>query len=314
MLAPEMDLAAMGDRKPINASTRICAVYGHPVKHSASPAMHNAAMETLGLDWRYLAFDVHPDHLRQAIAGAKAMNFVGLNLTVPHKLMAMDIVEVVDPAARRWGAINTVRFEGLTKDNQWRGLGEIAPDEAREVRTVGFNTDADAIIQAIREDLGLAIKGAKVLIVGAGGAGRAAALRIALERPAELWLANRTSAKAEELAREILAEQSDLQVHVGFPEHRIDLLLNATSLGLRPEDPSPLAGANFELPMAANVYDMIYKPAQTKLLRAANDAQCRTANGLGMLLHQGAKALEIWSGRPAPIEVMREALRRHIYG
>lgn len=276
--------------------------------------MHNAALEALGLDWRYMAFDVHPDCLLEAIAGAKAMNFVGLNLTVPHKLMAMDLVDVVEPGARRWGAINTVRFEGLTKEGEWRGLGEILPDEAREVRSVGFNTDADAIIKAIHEDLGLTLGGAKVLLVGAGGAGRAAALRIALENPAELWLANRTAAKAEELAAEILREQPNLNVRVGFPEHRVDLLLNATSLGLRPDDPSPLLGSNFELPMAANVYDMIYKPAQTRLLRAANDAQCRTANGLGMLLHQGAKALEIWTGQPAPVDIMRKALHSHIYG
>lgn len=300
--------------RAIDAGTRICAVYGHPVKHSASPAMHNPALQELGLNWRYMAFDVHPDRLREAIAGAKAMNFVGLNLTVPHKLMAMDLVDAIDPAARRWGAINTIRFEGMTKDGAWRGLGEIAPDEAREVRSVGFNTDADAIVKAIAEDLGLAIRGAKVLLVGAGGAGRAAALRLALEKPAELWLANRTAAKAEELAAEILREQPDLKVRVGYPDERIDLLLNATSLGLRPEDPSPLAGSKFELPMAAHVYDMIYKPAQTRLLRAANDAQCRTANGLGMLLHQGAKALEIWTGKTAPVEIMREALRRHIYG
>lgn len=276
--------------------------------------MHNAALEHLGLDWRYVAFDVHPDRLREAIAGAKAMNFVGLNLTVPHKLMAMDLVDVVDPAARRWGAINTIRFEGLTKEGAWRGLGEIAPDEAREVRAVGFNTDADAIVKAIGEDLGLELGGAKVLVVGAGGAGRAAALRLALEKPAELWLANRTAATAEELAAEILRDQPELNVRLGFPQERVDLLLNATSLGLRPEDPSPLAGSTFELPMAAHVYDMVYKPAQTRLLRAANDAQCRTANGLGMLLHQGAKALEIWTGKTAPVEIMREALRRHIYG
>src|SRR5688572_26817140 len=137
----------------ISATTRLCAVYGHPVKHSASPAMHNAAMQALGLDWRYLAFDVHPDNLREAIRGAAAMKFVGLNLTVPHKILAMDIVDELDDSARTWGAVNTVLFEV----------------QGDTVRSRGFNTDADAIIRALKEDLGTQLAGATVLLLGAGG-------------------------------------------------------------------------------------------------------------------------------------------------
>jgi len=98
---------------PVNATTRFCAVYGHPVKHSASPAMQNAALAALGLDWRYLAFEVHPDDLRVALEGARAMRFIGINLTVPHKLLAVNIVDLLDESARTWGAVNTIRFEGL---------------------------------------------------------------------------------------------------------------------------------------------------------------------------------------------------------
>src|SRR5436190_11267689 len=127
---------AMSDS--ITATTRICAVYGHPIKHSASPTMQNAGIAALGLNWRYVAFDVHPDNLREAIAGAKAMRFIGLNLTVPHKLLAMEMVDVVDQEAKNWGAINTIRFEGRHND-AWIPLGDLPLDTEAPVRSVGFN-------------------------------------------------------------------------------------------------------------------------------------------------------------------------------
>ena len=297
---------------PITATTRICAVYGHPIKHSASPAMQNAGIAALGLNWRYVAFDVHPDNLREGIAGAKAMRFIGLNLTVPHKLLALQMVDVVDEAAKQWGAINTIRFEGRD-GSTWRPLAELPSDIETEIRTVGFNTDADAIVRSLKEDLSLAIGGKRILILGAGGAGRAAALRIAQENPAELWLYNRTQSKASEVAHQVSALNASANVRVGIPAGRVDLVLNATSLGLKLDDPLPIHDNGFELKNAAAVYDMIYRPAETPLLKAAQAAGCRTANGLGMLLYQGAKALEIWSGKSAPIEVMRQALHRHVY-
>ena len=301
---------AMNDS--ITATTRICAVYGHPIKHSASPAMQNTGIAALGLPWRYVAFDVHPDNLREAIAGAKAMRFIGLNLTVPHKLLALQMVDVVDEGAKPWGAINTIRFEGHAENN-WKPLGELPPDFETEIRSVGFNTDADAIVRSLREDLVLTIKGKNVVILGAGGAGRAAALRIAQENPATLWLQNRTEAKAAEVAAQINKALPSVKVKLGLPTTNVDLLLNATSLGLKPEDPLPIHGTNFALKQAANVYDMIYRPAETPLLREAKAAGCRVANGLGMLLYQGARALEIWSGKTAPIDAMRKALHQHVY-
>jgi shikimate dehydrogenase len=297
---------------PITATTRICAVYGHPIKHSASPAMQNAGIAALGLNWRYVAFDVHPDNLSEAIAGAKAMRFIGLNLTVPHKLLAVKMVDVIDDEAKKWGAINTIRFEGRD-GSTWRPLAELAADVETEIRSVGFNTDADAIIRSLQEDLGVNVAGKKILILGAGGAGRAAALRIARENPAELWLYNRTESKAAEVAKQISTAFPSLRVQLGIPGGRVDLALNATSLGLKPDDPLPIHDSGFDLKNAAAVYDMIYRPAETPLLKAARIAGCRVANGMGMLLYQGAKALEIWSGQPAPVEVMRQALHRHIY-
>jgi shikimate dehydrogenase len=282
----------------INAATRLCAVYGWPVAHSASPAMHNAAFAALGLNWRYLAFAVEPKNLRAAIEGAKAMGFAGLNLTVPHKLLAVEMMDELDESAKKWGAVNTIKFE----------TGNDGKISAR-----GFNTDADAIVTALREDLKMELCGAKVLLLGAGGAGRTAALRLASEK-AELFLVNRTQSKAEEIAGEIKKKFPSVKVSIGYPKMNIDLLLNATSLGLKAEDASPLDEKQFLLKQTRAVYDMIYRPAETKLLAAAKRSGCKTANGLGMLLHQGAKAFEIWTGKPAPFDVMRRALEQNIYG
>jgi shikimate dehydrogenase len=278
----------------MNAATRLCAVLGAPIRHSASPAMHNAAFAVLGLNWRYLAFEVDPKNLRAAIEGAKAMGFAGLNLTVPHKLLAVDMVDALDESAKTWGAVNTIRFD--------------------EKGATGFNTDAHGLANSLREDLGIQLRGAKVLLLGAGGAGRTAALKLASENVAEFFLVNRTPSKAEEIANEIIKRFPSVKVAVGFPKADVDLILNATSLGLKADDVSPLDEKQFSLKQTRAVYDMIYRPAETKLLMAAKAAGCKTANGLGMLLHQGAKAFGIWTGKPAPLDVMRCALEQNIYG
>ena len=259
--------------------------------------MHNAAFAHHGLNWRYVACEVDPKNLRAAIEGAKAMNFAGINLTVPHKLLAVDMVDELDASAKKWGAVNTIKFENG--------------------RSFGFNTDADAIVTSLREDLKVELRGAKVLLLGAGGAGRTAALKLAAENVAELFLVNRTTSKAEEIAVEIKKQFPSVKVAVGYPKASVDLILNATSLGLKTGDASPLDEKQFSLKQAGQagaVYDMIYRPAETALLAAAKKSGCQTANGLGMLLHQGAKAFEIWTGQSAPLDVMRRALEENIYG
>ncbi len=256
--------------------------------------MHNAAFAALGLNWRYLAFEVDPKNLRAAIAGARAMNFAGLNLTVPHKLLAVDMVDELDVSAKVWGAVNTIRFD--------------------ERGATGFNTDADAIVTSLRDDLQVELRAAKVLLLGAGGAGRTAALKLAAENVAELFLVNRTASKAEEIAGEIKRQFPSVKVSVGYPKTEMDLLLNATSLGLKPGDGSPLDEREFSFKQAAAAYDMIYQPAETKFLAAAKAAGCRVANGIGMLVHQGAKAFEIWTGKSAPVDVMRRAVEQSVYG
>ena len=275
--------------------------------------MQNAGLAALGLNWRYLAFEVDPENLRAALQGAKAMNFVGLNLTVPHKLLAVDMVDVLDDSAQAWGAVNTIVFEGRDARGAWRPVREFT-EAPHETRLHGFNTDADAITRALREDLGLEPSGAKILLLGAGGAGRTAALKLASEHVSELFLVNRTRSKAEAVAREIRERHPEVKLTIGYPTGSLDLVLNATSLGLKPGDSVPFDEQQFSLRQAAAVYDMIYRPAETALLKAAKTAGCRTANGLAMLLYQGAKALELWTGQPAPLDIMRQALTKNVYG
>jgi shikimate dehydrogenase len=299
----------------VNASTRYCAVFGHPIRHSASPAMQNAGLAALGLNWRYLAFDVHPDHLRPAIEGAKRMGFIGLNLTVPHKLLALEMVDVLDDQARTWGAVNTIVFEMCNPSGQWVPLGTSDAPPGAEVCSRGFNTDADAIVQALREEFGWeSLLGATILLLGAGGAARAAGLRLAREGLAALYLVNRTQTRAAELAAEIAKSCPGTLIVPGYPSESVDLVINATSLGLKAEDPLPIDLTWLQARRPRFVYDMIYRPMETGLLRAARSAGCRAANGAGMLLHQGTRALELWTGRPAPVRVMRAALEKNLYG
>ena len=261
--------------------------------------MHNAAFAALGLNWHYLALEVEPKNLRAAIEDARAKKFAGLNLTVPHKLLAVDMVDELDASAKTWGAVNTIKF---------------VPDATGNLRAIGFNTDADGLVNSLREDLAVELRGAKVLLLGAGGAGRTAALKLASENVAELFLVNRTASKAVEIGEEIKKQFPSVKVSVGYPKSNGDLILNATSLGLKADDSSPLDESQFSLRQAGAVYDMIYRPVETALLSAAKISGCKTSNGLGMLLHQGAKAFEIWTGKPAPLAVMRRALEENIYG
>lgn len=276
--------------------------------------MQNAGLAALGLNWRYLGFDVYPLHLREAILGAKMMGFIGVNLTVPHKLFAVDMVDALHQSAHRWGAVNTIRYEGRDEQGDWQPLSRFPDKGPGQVRSHGFNTDADGLALALREDLGLRLEGLKVLLLGVGGAGQVAAMKLATECVAELHLVNRTVNRAEALAQKLASEFPATRVAVGYPQTDVDLVINATSLGLHESDSVPLDESRFPLKKAKVVFDMIYRPATTHLLQAAKTAGCRVANGISMLLHQGALALEIWTNQPAPLKEMRAALEKNIYG
>jgi shikimate dehydrogenase len=282
----------------IDGSTTIVGIFGSPIKHTASPAMHNAAFGAFEMNWAYLAFHVDPQNLRTALRGASDMGLVGINLTIPHKIMALDCIDDVDAEARKLGAVNTVSME----------KGKLR----------GSNTDGYGFLKAIKEDFNLSIKGKRVLVLGAGGAGRGIAVKCALDGAAKVIVANRTLSKIEPIAQEIHSTKTEfLALKLAGEDirkviHEVDLVVNATSVGLQEGDSLGL-GADLFSPRL-HVYDTIYRPAETELLRVAESAGAKVANGLSMLLHQGAKAFEIWTKRKAPLAVMRRALRAAIYG
>lgn len=286
MAAPVLSLSDLEEWSRAGTSL---AVLGHPIKHSISPAMHNAALAELAqaearyAEWEYFRFDVPPDELPRALRLLHAKKFRGINLTVPHKVIAFEHVAAIDAAARPIGAVNTLRWT----EAGWHG----------------FNTDGYGLATAVREDLSVEFAGAHVVLLGAGGAARGAAVECLQRRCASLWIANRTRANLDALLRTLEPVAHGVPVR-GFdpaappPElPAAALVVNATSSGLREADPMPVDLAR--LPRPAAVFDMIYNPAQTALLRAAAAERIPTANGLGMLVHQGARALEIWTGVPA---------------
>lgn len=282
----------------IDGSTKIVGVYGAPILHTASPAMHNAAFQALGMNWAYLAFHVDPPDLAAALRGACAMGFVGVNLTVPHKILALDVMDDVHSEARKLGAVNTVLFNH----------GKLR----------GFNTDGYGISKAIKEEFNLELEGTRILVLGAGGAGRGIAVECALDGAAKLIVANRTLAKIEPIAREVATTKTQFEAvsltldNVRQAAKDVDLIINATSVGLKEGESLGLTPDVFS--PHHYVYDTIYRPAETELLRTAAKARAKVANGLSMLLYQGAKAFEIWTKRKAPLAVMRRALRASVYG
>lgn len=272
------------------------AVIGHPVAHSASPRMHQPALDAAGIEARYVAVDVPPGQVAEAFARMKALGFIGCNVTVPHKFDALACCTSVHPDARALGSVNTVRFE---------------PDGGIQ----GFNTDGPGFVRAIVEAYGFSLSTFNVMIVGAGGgAGQAIAAQCAMQGVPSIVLVNRTVEKLEALEQRLRALGPTTEIIVRAlddPElealsQRCDLIVNTTSLGLKEGDGSPLP-ANCLRPGIC-VYDTIYKPAVTPLLAAADLAGAQTANGLSLLLHQGVLAYQHWFPQTDPLPYMREAL------
>ncbi len=278
--------------------TQPFAVLGHPISHSLSPVMHNASLGALGMDAVYLAFDVHPDSLIEVLHAMQRMGFGGVNLTVPHKEVAFRGIEDLDDGAKRLGAVNTIAF---VDDGELRG----------------HNTDGYGILKALDEAFGLNPADRRVFILGCGGAGRAAALTCAEEGAGQLLLANRTHDRAERVAGEARGAYPDCAIDVVEASDwsdacaTADIVLQCSTVGMKSEDEILLGAEAFRSGQA--VLDMIYQFPETKLLEAAREAGARTTNGLGMLLHQGARSFEIWTGRQADTDAMRKALEADAY-
>jgi shikimate dehydrogenase len=284
----------------ISGKTKVFAVLGHPVAHSLSPPMHQAAFRALGMDAVYTAFDVVPEKLMEVLHAMAVMGFGGVNLTIPLKEVAYQGIEHLSPGARRSGSVNTVVF--------------------REEGTMeGHSTDGYGLRMAVEEAFDLSFSNQSVLLIGCGGAGQAAARELADCGAARLVLANRTPERARKLASELSREYPATLVEVSpaWPPpaelvRTTDLILNSTSLGMKPDDPALLSPDH--LHSGQRMMDMTYVLEETPMMAAVRSAGGQAVNGLGMLLHQGVRSFELWTGVKPPPEPMRTALRTAVYG
>jgi shikimate dehydrogenase len=284
----------------VTGKTRVCALLGDPVEHTVSPAMHNAAFAEMGLDLIYVPFRVAPEGLAAAVAGLRALNVRGFNVTIPHKVAVIPLLDGLDPLAGKIGAVNTV----VNNDGElW-----------------GYNTDAAGFLRAAREG-GIEPEGRRTVVLGAGGAARAICYVLA-QHGAELTILNRRKELdwAENIAGLIEAELGKkVQVLELRPDllagalAGADVLVNATSVGMSPASGISLVPPGL-LRKDMTVFDIVYNPARTRLLREAAAAGARTVGGIEMLAWQGALAFEMWTGRPAPFDIMRRAAAAALEG
>ena len=295
----------------IRGATQVVGLIGWPIEHSVSPPMHNAAFGSLGLDWCYVPFPVHPSRVKEAIQGMRALGIRGINVTVPHKQAVLSCVDQQTPAARAIGAVNTiiVKEEGL----------------------LGHNTDAQGFLRALGE-AGLdvaaeaAATGLHALVLGAGGAARAVVYAL-ISAGATVSILNRTEARAHRLAAEFRAVAEAVQQSAdterqkaapvtGGPLNddalRVDatrarLIVNATPLGMWPHVEATPWSDSVLFPSDVFCFDLVYNPRETRLMRQARAAGAKAADGLGMLVHQGAEAFQMWTGAEPPTDLMYAA-------
>jgi len=288
---------AYGDERCLTGKTGVLGVIGDPIAHSLSPAMQNAALEALALDYIYVPFHVSPLHVKEAIAGMKALGLRGLNVTIPHKVAVIDCIDEIEPVAGLIGAVNTISNEG----------GYL----------VGYNTDACGFLRSLKEEANREPQGQRITIVGAGGSARAIGFQLAVSEVDHLVIANRTKSSALALAEEIGGKTRCSTVGIGLDELEsylpaTDILINTTSLGMYPQvDTMPPVECG-KLPASALVCDIVYNPSETLLLKKAAACGLPTLPGLGMLVYQGAAALEIWLQVKPPVHVMKAVVQREL--
>jgi shikimate dehydrogenase len=274
----------------LTGKTRVCGVIGDPIEHTMSPVMHNAAFRNKGLDYIYLPFRVSKGALRPAIAGMRALNIRGLNVTIPHKVAVIPFLDEIDPLADKIGAINTITNDG--------GILK------------GYNTDATGFLRALREQ-GIEPNGKKVVILGAGGAARAISFILA-ENGSGLTILNRTWAKAKACAgriseifnsdvRALQLNRENLEVAL----KECDILVNTTNVGMSPNtDETPVPSDLFKAGLV--LFDIVYNPIRTRLQREAEKSGVAVIGGLDMFLWQGVLAFEQWTGLLAPVDLMKK--------
>jgi shikimate dehydrogenase len=278
-----------------NFKAELTACFGQPVSENPTGVMQEAAFAALGLNWRYLTVEVPPAKLREAIIGARAFGLRGFNCTIPHKVAVMEYLDEIAPDAAVIGAVNTVRREGD--------------------RLIGENTDGKGFLRGVRVDAGVEPKGKRAVVLGAGGASRAIVTELALAGAADIVVVNRSAKRGEEMVADLAAKtRAAIRFEPWLGTYRIpadvDLLVNATSIGLYPDvdsiPPVDLSGARPEM----LVSDAVFNPPETRLLAAARRRGLPVLDGLSMLVYQGVIGFQLWTGQHPPVNVMKEALRK----
>jgi shikimate dehydrogenase len=278
----------------ISGKTKFVAIFGDPIEHTLSPAMHNAAFDELGMDARYVPFHVTPAGLGDAVRGLRSMGFVGANITVPHKERVMEFLDDVDPEASKIGAVNTV--------------------VNREGRLTGYNTDGRGFIMSLNEDAGFNPTSRRAFICGAGGAARGVAFALLNSGVRRVYLFDIDEERSDRLV-------ADINSAFGRPAARpspldpafiraTDLVINCTPLGMHEGDPLPMPEGSFRSGQV--VYDVVYNPSETALLKTAKSNGAKAVNGLGMLLYQGVIAFEHWFGVLPPAALMKKTLTKRL--
>jgi shikimate dehydrogenase len=282
-----------------NYKAELVGVFGHPVAENPTIVMQEAAFKALSLNWRYLTIEVYPESLADAFKGLRAMNFQGINLTIPHKVEVLKYLDEVAPDARLMGAVNTVRRAGQ--------------------KLIGENTDGKGFLRSLREDAGIDPAGKRVVILGAGGAARAMSVELALAGAAQLTIVNRSAQRGQELVA-LLNQNTPAKANFAAWDQTYaippttEIIANATSIGLFPHvNAKPDLDYNTVTP-AMTVCDVIPNPPDTPFLQEARSRGAKTLDGLGMLVYQGAIGFKMWTGLEAPVAVMREALAQAFAG
>lgn len=280
---------------PANFKAELVACFGQPVAENPTGVMQEAAFRAAGLDWRYLTVEVSPADLANAVRGARAFGMRGFNLTIPHKVAVMEHLDAIAPEAAVTGAVNTVRRDAAG-------------------RLIGENTDGKGFLRGVRQDAGVDPKGLRAVVLGAGGAARAIATELALAGVEDLLVVNRSVDRGEWMARDLAAKTAaSIRFEAWQGVYRVPadaaLFVNATSIGLYPAvDDMPAVDFANASPRLL-VCDAVFNPPETRLLAAARARGLAVLDGLSMLVYQGTIGFELWTGRAAPEQVMKDALR-----
>ena len=284
----------LGLSPKIDGNTRIYGIFGWPISHTASPAMHNAAFRHSGINSVYVPFHVPPGDIKRAIKSIIPLGISGVNITVPYKETAFKLVDETSRESQLIGAVNTIVVQGD--------------------KLIGHNTDAQGFLRSLKYDGRTNPYRKNVVLLGSGGAARAVAVQLAMTNVKSLCIVNRTFSRAIRLARYIKRHFPNIKISPAYLKSKAinealesaDILINATTCGMKRGD--PLLVDHSLLHPGIVVYDLIYKPQETKLITEAKQMGLKTVNGFGMLLYQGAAAFEIWTGKKAPLEIMRQSL------